>query len=522
MYEKILGKEADNVQSLNSEKMYINILASSLGIVQKYDWMIGEIDAAINYSKYAMYIIKKLDSCLVWDDDQFLDELKHILEEIETSMGEEQLIYAIEFCKWLDFHITYVREETDLKNKKSGKRYYVSLYHLVNTESNKIVRIGALNSNYNDTKIWINPKFPVCYPYVIRDGKKEDYDFSSRDAFEGINGSLNNCCYFVFDDKNYISNVILPSDFLSNDKKFLRIGFSPMSDNKSILNVESVDWIRNGMQQNGIAMGPILCSELINQRFCEDFKYAGSKNVDILFTPEMLGIEAMEISRGRKNSTIYELSKEMQENFLPVPGMIVLPSYWTNFSNTATITDGTGEILGKQEKHVPYLDKRKHRIEALQERDKWNTVLIHVPQKFRMAVIICAEFLNGKDEGIFDLVCGSLGASLIIVPSYSGGETDFINALSSLKMYGTTVVWGNCCGAIKPDEKAIGGCGIAGTQLTDVFSRVCKCRYSCNGVESCIFILDIPLEYEYTKHSDVHVAIIDHLLEKRRFEYDAS
>lgn len=507
------------MQSLDNEKMYINILASTLSIVQKNDDTIGEIDAASNYSKYAQYIKRKLDSILVWEDKQFLDDLNHILEEIEVSESEERLIYAIEFCKWLDFHITYMRKETDIKN---GKRQYVSLYHLINTESNKIVRIGALNSNYNETKIWINPKFQVCHPYVMRDGNREDRDISNRDIFEGINGSLNNCCYFAFDNRNYVSNVIIPTDFLCNDKKFLRIGFSPISDRKNILNIAHIDWTRKGMQQQGLAMGPILCSESIKQRFCEDFRSAGDKNVDILFAPEMLGVEVMEQVRGTKNETIYKLSVERQEQFLPVPSMIVLPSYWFNHSNAATIIDGTGEVLGKQEKHIPYINKKERWIEALQEKDKWNTVLIHIPQKLRMAIIICAEFLNGKSEGVFDLICGSLCASLIIVPSYSSGEGDFINALASLKMYGTTVVWGNCCGAIKPDEKAIGGCGIAGTQLTDVFGRVCKCGNSCADVDSCIFILDIPLDYEYTKNTDEHVAIIEHVVEKRRFEYESS
>ena len=294
----MLGKEADDVQSLDYEKMYMNILASSLCIVQKHDGIIREIDAASNYTKYAQYIKNKLDSILVWEDKRFLADLNQVLEEIETSEDEERLIYAVEFCKWLDFHITYMRKETDLKN---GKRQYVSLHHLINTESNKIVRIGALNPNYNETRIWINPKFQVCHPYVMRDGNREERDISNRDIFEGINGSLNNCCYFTFDNKNYVSNVIIPPDVLCNEKKYLRIGFSPISDRKDILNAAYIDWTRKGIQQQGIAMGPILCSESIKHRFCEDFKSAGDNEVDILFAPEMLGVGAMELVRGTKN-----------------------------------------------------------------------------------------------------------------------------------------------------------------------------------------------------------------------------
>lgn len=506
----MLGKGGDNVQSLDNEIEFLNILASSLSLVHKGDLIIGEIDAASNYLRYAQYIKDKADLILVLDDSHLLKELKHILKEIEESKGEEGLIYAIEFCKWLDFHITYVKKETDSKN---GERQYVSLYHLIDIETKQVVHIGALNTNYKDTKIWINPKLQVSTPYVMREGNRVEQDVSNRDVFEGINGILKNCCYFIFDGKTYISNVILPSDFFPNEK-FLRIGFSPLSNRSDNLNIEYIDWVRKGIQQQGIAMGPIACSEEIKQRFCEDFKTAGDNNVNILFAPEMLGVEAMESTRGRKNKTIYELSIERQEQFLTVPEMIVLPSYWSGHFNTVTITDGTGEILGKQEKHIPYIDRKNHFVEALQESERWNTVLVHIPQKLRIAIMICAEFLNGKKEKIFDLICGSLCTSLIIVPSYSTGEKDFINALSSLKMYGTTVVWGNCCGAIRPDEKAIGGCGIAGTKLTDVFGRVCNCGNSCDNVKSCIFAFDIPLDYEYMKNANVNIVEIKHIVEK--------
>ena len=86
-YENILGKGADNVQSLDNEKMYTNILASALCMVQQFDEIIGEIDAVSNYSKYTQYIKDKLDSILDWEDKQFLDDLNEVLKEIEASEG---------------------------------------------------------------------------------------------------------------------------------------------------------------------------------------------------------------------------------------------------------------------------------------------------------------------------------------------------------------------------------------------------------------------------------------------------
>ena len=75
------------MQSLDNEKMYTNILASALCIVQQFDEIIGEIDAVSNYSKYTQYIKDKLDSILGWEDKQFLDDLNEVLKEIEASEG---------------------------------------------------------------------------------------------------------------------------------------------------------------------------------------------------------------------------------------------------------------------------------------------------------------------------------------------------------------------------------------------------------------------------------------------------
>lgn len=88
------------MQSLDNEKWYINILASALSIVEECDEIIGEIDAASNYSKYSQDMKNKLDSILSWEDIKFLENLANILEEIKTLDGEKKVIYAIEFCKW--------------------------------------------------------------------------------------------------------------------------------------------------------------------------------------------------------------------------------------------------------------------------------------------------------------------------------------------------------------------------------------------------------------------------------------
>ncbi|MCR5609249.1 MAG: hypothetical protein K6G26_09325, partial [Lachnospiraceae bacterium] len=81
----------------------------------------------------------------------------------------------------------------------------------------------------------------------------------------------------------------------------------------------------------------------------------------------------------------------------------------------------------------------------------------------------------------------------IIVPSFSKGEQDFINLLSNYIKYDTTVVWGNCCGAIKSPQKGIGGCAIAGSCCIELFGDVCKCNNNCKNIGACIFTIDLPI-----------------------------
>lgn len=145
-------------------------------------------------------------------------------------------------------------------------------------------------------------------------------------------------------------------------------------------------------------------------------------------------------------------------------------------------------------------------------------MLIHIPNFHRIAIVICAEFITDLSR-IQKFICGSLGVTLLIVPSYSRGEMDFINVLSHLKGYGTTVVWGDCCGAVSGNEKAIGGCGVAGTTSTVTFGSVCRCGFSCENVKACIFKVEIPLDFEFNKIKEFNAnEIVTHKIRYAKME----
>ena len=141
--------------------------------------------------------------------------------------------------------------------------------------------------------------------------------------------------------------------------------------------------------------------------------------------------------------------------------------------------------------------------------------MIHIKNQQRVAIAICAEFITNV-ERISHFLCKQLEATLILVPSYSNGERDFIDSLPTLKPYGTSVIWGNCCGAVYdeqsqgPTQRAIGSCSYAGIDNPNRFGRKVKCNFRCGTSSSCFFVIDIPTIVSQSKVNSSSAPEITH------------
>lgn len=456
--------------SIQSTQKYMNIMAAALQIVTKIPQTFNEIFASQDYEEISTFVTTTLDA--YWNDDNY--SLLHNIDDFLQTIHEEkdsnrQQIMAISFCLWLDFRITYTRDENNI----AGKRAYFSLASLVSISKDD---------------------------YAVEELFEKN--ISNRDIFEGINGLLKHCSYVLYDNKNIIKNIIISDTFLTEkDDCSFSIGFSPMSDRKDLLQLEDQPIERNGIKFNRELVKPLNHAEELLERLKNDWNLAADMNVDIFFAPELLGTSLSEKNDGEYNSFLWECSNLRLVSGKNVPLLTILPSYWSNNYNRSTIVSLDGQIIGHQEKHIPFIDKKAHKMEALAEIQEWSTILIHIPNVHRIAIVICAEFLSDQDR-IQKFLCGSLGATLLIVPSYSRGEQDFINTLPVLKCYGTTIIWGNCCGAVASNEKAIGGCGIAGTTQTITFGSKCCCNFSCQNIKACVFKVKIPLDFELSKTTE--------------------
>ena len=164
--------------------------------------------------------------------------------------------------------------------------------------------------------------------------------------------------------------------------------------------------------------------------------------------------------------------------------------------------------------------------------------------------MICAQFLAEDKQNNAEILFRCLGVDLLLVPSYSRGERDFVNKLGRFQEYGVSVVWGDSCNAVRetvcregefsddkeciyadscPDKDIcvegkkrkliVGAVFIAGTG--DLFSlgkkAISHCGFRCALKYSCIFTIDFPLMITWDKPEHERVdpeMIIDHYYKK--------
>lgn len=476
---------------------YMNLLAKALSLVHENEKLLTGYNSILHYKRYETEIKKRMDR--LWRKDlnntSLFSAIINIIDNIAKMEDfEKRIVQAVELCKWMDEKITYEQEEY-----ADNVRDKFSVYEMFPRNLNRNIVVFSLNNNVTDIKIWINPKFET-FP-IISDinGETKENIFANRDVFWGINKVLKHICYF--DANKYpqinVKNVILnPCSFMM--KSSLKIFFSPLSDKKNHLICDYPQIEYHDVKMEGIAIVGIKDEQSLSQRIKRDWELACDEDSDIFFAPEMLGTaETCEFIDNKYNKMIMDYARD--NIFSSVPKLTFLPSRWKDGHNNILIFDSEGNILCDYEKNIPYEDKKNHRIEALVEHDSMQLVMFHIPGYHRISILICAEFIYEQEPNLREFLCSCLQCTLIIVPSYSKGETDFLNEVSSIMKYGTTVIWGNCCGAVSGTDKVIGCVKLVGNDRVEMFGDFCKCEMHCQKNTACGFAIEIPLVLEKSK-----------------------
>lgn len=514
----------------------IDITAKALKIADGYSdhGTFSKLRVSANYAEIRKIVRSLLDK--EWKNNRWkcLEEAEKLLDNALEEEGIAQYIYAAEVALWFDRRFTYLTTDDDT---------LIHLDSLYTTEIADYSLVDHLNSeeSVQETRIIIFPKYRFI-PVISESSGQKSIEFSkdskdekprvrrtfNRDSLHFLNNELNNVGYIPLNRREaVIHNIIVHKDkydFSSGKiQDGLRIAFAPMlSASEWPFIPVHVTIEEEGGSLKGFRIEEIKEPEKLKKRFEEDLLLASEKNVDIVFFPEMIGTEAMIERKYGVSSNINNVGNRTKSGS-NLPFITITPTIWANRTNYAVIIDRNGRILGEQKKlypfidvgHPPNLDTSEIKTSS-SEKEETNEcfgiedivipdipeiTIIHIPDYARIAIMICAQFLQQQEmDSCIDIVCKYLNVSMIIVPSFSAGETDFERIIKSVEQYGASVVWGNCCGAINSKSRVIGGASFAGTDGFFRFGTKCKCsvnkegekRTVCNIDDACIFSVDIP------------------------------
>lgn len=485
----------------------MNILAALIGYISKFPLPFQLLHGVVGFEFMGESVRREMNECFRQSSnvDIFLKELQKKVKQTVSKENQKNMLTAYHTCMWLDQMLTY-------EDVSTGK---LSIYGLIPLRAFYAAEIDTLNDNYEETGICINPKLSVYKTsMLLSDGAEKERTAASRGAFVGINGELTNISYYEWNKGYVVHNIIVPYEYKEADGESsvegnLKIGFIPVSDKTDLIIPE----YKNGREGKYTLRKMYLNSpndeETIHARLKRGLELACKNQVDIVFGPEMLGTRETERCAGSYNEFVRRIySDAIMKNRNP-PLITVLPSCWSKGTNSATIVYRDGHVLGRQKKYTPYVNFQSCSVEGIRGGQPRELYLIHIQGVHRIAVSICAEFLEGFDS---NLICGQLGATLIVVPSFSHGERDFVSKLGAFFPYGTSVIWGDCCGAVSYSPKIIGGCSIVGSNEIYEMGNNSNCGFSCGKNKGCLFIIELPLKVVYSKGKTQTYQPVRHIL----------
>lgn len=481
-------------------RAYMNYLARAIRVVTDFPGKYEDLLKKKAIAAVTKKIDNTLDKSFHYEEDLF-SVLSLLLTQAEdANRNGERYLEARAIALHLDRRISY--DHTTLAGK-------YSIASLVPYIDKSVVTLKTLNDNEKITRICIMPYMEAvkCVaPDNKKKGEKRSKDLHMKWVLTGINNELQNCRY-RFEDENVAVNHVVVSWEAKNNvhSGYFRVAFAPLTNEADFLNYvdETVtgslgDECRRRFEEPNKP-------KVLEKRLKEVVKLAASsgKNFDLFFAPEMLGTAKMyETDFLGANVFVEEMIEACGEHKEGMPKVVVLPSRTTAGQNYCQIVNCDGSKLGDQFKMHPVNLVSAHCDEYLKDEGKINLLILHIPGYERIAILICKDFL-AEDKKLHELLYQQINPTLVIVPSYTLGEMDFTEGLSSVKKFGTSVIWGTCCGAPITPEPYIGAASIIRFDPMPKMSDVCRCGRRCDESKACIFYIDLPLEITEREKADI-------------------
>ena len=483
------GREFMNSSSKSAARKYLNHLACALQVVLEFPYDYDYFHTLPGCETLSEQVNFQLNSAIALGEDDLFLKLEELTAQINILETRERFWLAREIAIWLDHHMTY---------EPTLDQHCYSVNSILPISTEPITIIGSLNNNDEETGICIAPYFRATDLHSRFNVDVLHRSFN-RDVLFSANRELSNCRFYPKKKDTAITHCICSSQqFGSSHPGIFRVGFIPITDIPDLLTFNETVVDKDGGPAKERIFGEPRNPQIIETRLRNTLKAIAEMDLDLdlVYCPEMLGTKNMyEIDEDGILPYIDAIANECSSYNGILPRIIVLPSHTQDGNNICYITNGEGLYLGSQKKHKSYVDRREHYREALQEKNITQVSVIHIPGKERIVIMLCADFLETDPESdIHRIVFKHLNPSLVIVPSYTMGEEDFVSALPSIRQYGSSGIWGTCCGSLKTTKPYIGAASIIGTKAIPKMGNACRCGNACGKNDVCLFYIDLPLD----------------------------
>lgn len=296
----------------------------------------------------------------------------------------------------------------------------------------------SINSNYLESGIVILPRF------------KSRWEGTHTEESHILDINIFVSSMVIFDTKSiswlneikikgHIINPQLFSTTISEENSINTIiGVSPVNKNIK-LNVKEIIDSDQDKTKFFEAMWEEDYNEDLKQNILSIIRELDNAQCDIVVFPELLGSKEID------EYIINALDKTSTKNIK----IIVLPSYYREHDgkvyNSSTIVNWDGEIVFQQDKMFRY--SLKDGATEYVEKGKY----VHILYMYgigEIAVLICRSFL---EKEIKELLF-RLKIKLILCPSWSSGNLDFINSAMAGAETDCNSAWINTCSAVSNDK----------------------------------------------------------------------
>ena len=283
-----------------------------------------------------------------------------------------------------------------------------------------------LNDNFKDTDIKLFPRVGCKWERASR-GKN-------------TNVRLDNYLYYLLmidyrsvNEKYQDKHFFIESDMEFNRKyEFVTVPYSNQWNQK----INYITENKHNLMHIQYTGNPADDAEFVEKKIQQ------ARGKDIMIFPEVHGYYGLD----------QEVSQFLSDEFIEdLPKITILPSYWNERQNRVSILDNFGEVMSSQKKYVPYEKNYEgnNYIEDLERTNK-EINIIHCEGMGRIAILICRDFLERKL--LFDII-DLYKLTMILVPSFSTGNYDFIRTANICKEMNCCVLWVNSCSAYSEDKK---------------------------------------------------------------------